>query len=287
MKNFPYEVEMNRISLQIKLQNDKMGKAEKRIADWILNNSGKIISLSIVELAEQCDCGEATIVRFAKRLGLNGFQELKFSLASESGASPVNTNITAQDSAFDIYQKVCNDIYLSLEKTKGSLNEASLSEAADKICKAGKIIVLGLGNSSSIALDASHKFMRAELNAIAYTDNHMQVIAASHLTENDIAIGISHSGSSKDVVEALKLAKEHGATTIAITNSGKSPILKQSDIVLATSSTETQYSILALNSRIAQLAIIDTLYFYIVCKHSDDALKSIQETEHSLLTKKY
>ncbi|MBQ3088148.1 MAG: MurR/RpiR family transcriptional regulator [Clostridia bacterium] len=278
---------MDRISLQIKLLYDKMGKAEKRIADWIFENPGKIISLSIVELAEQCECGEATIVRFAKRLRLNGFQELKFSLASENGGSPASNHITESDSAFEIYQKVCNDIYLSLEKTKSSLKENLLGEAAEKICKANKIVIFGLGNSSAIAIDASHKFMRAGLNAISYTDNHMQVIAASHLKENDVAIGISHSGSSKDVVEALKIAKEHNATTIAITNSGKSPILRQSDIVLSTASEETRYNILALNSRIAQLAIIDTLYFYIVYSRSKDALRSIQETEHSLLTKKY
>ncbi|MEE1245074.1 MAG: MurR/RpiR family transcriptional regulator [Acutalibacteraceae bacterium] len=278
---------MDRISLQIKLLYDKMGKAEKRIADWIFENPGKIISLSIVELAEQCECGEATIVRFAKRLQLNGFQELKFSLAAENGGSPASTHITEADSAFEIYQKVCNDIYLSLEKTKSSLKENLLDEAAEKICKANKIVIFGLGNSSAIAIDASHKLMRAGLNAISYTDNHMQVIAASHLKENDVAIGISHSGSSKDVVEALKIAKEHNATTIAITNSGKSPILRQSDIVLSTASEETQYNILALNSRIAQLAIIDTLYFYIVYSRSKDALRSIQETEHSLLTKKY
>lgn len=278
---------MDRITLQMKLKYDKMGKTEKKIADWISENPGKIISLSIVELAEQCECGEATIVRFAKKLGLNGFQELKFSLAAENGGSPASTHITERDSAFEIYEKVCNDIYLSLEKTKNSLKDKSLSEAAETICKANRIVIFGLGNSSAIAIDASHKFMRAGLNAIAYTDNHMQVIAASHLQKNDVAIGISHSGSSKDIVEALKVAKEHNATTIAITNSGKSPILKQSDIVLSTSSQETQYNILALNSRIAQLAIIDTLYFYVVYNRSNDALESIQETEHALLTKKY
>ena len=88
-------------------------------------------------------------------------------------------------------------------------------------------------------------------------------------------------------MEALKIAKEHGASTVAVTNSGKSPILKQSDIVLATSSEETQYNILALNSRIAQLTIIDSLYFYVIHNRSKEALESIQETEHSLLSKKY
>ncbi len=278
---------MDKTALNIKLLYDKMGKAEKHIADWILDNPGEIISLSIVDLAEKCGCGEATIVRFAKRLGFAGYQELKFVLGNQSGKTQVSTHITAEDDAYTIYEKVCNDIYLSLEKTKSSLDKKSLSLAADKICQAKKIVIFGLGNSASVATDLSHKLLRAGLNAIAYSDNHMQVIAASHLEEGDVAIGISHSGSSKDIVEALKTAREQGAATIAITNRGKSPILKHSDIVLQTSADETQYSILALNSRIVQLAIVDTLYFYIVYNRSEEAQESIRQTEKSLLTKKY
>ena len=115
----------------------------------------------------------------------------------------------------------------------------------------------------------------------------MQMIVASHLSEGDVVIGVSHSGSSRDIVDALKVAREHGAKTVAITNVGKSPIDKVSDIVLHTSSTETEYSILALNSRIAQLAIVDTLYYYVVYNLSDKALESIKETERSLMSKKY
>lgn len=278
---------MDKTSLNIKLLYSEMGKAEKQIADWILNNPGQIISLSIVELAEQCGCSEATIVRFSKRLGLSGYQELKISLASESGTSTVNANITSSDSAYEMFEKVSNDIYFSLELTKKSLDPESMSVAANKICSANKIVVFGLGNSASIATDASHKFLRAGLNCVAYSDNHMQVIAASHLGKGDVAIAISHSGSSKDIVDALKIAKEHGATTITVSNKGKSPILKFSDVVLATSASETQYNILALNSRIAQLAIIDALYFFVVYNLSNKALESIKDTEHSLLTKKY
>lgn len=278
---------MEKTTLNIRLLYNEMGKAEKQIADWIEQNPGKIISMSIVELAEQCKCSEATIVRFSKRLGLSGYQELKISLASEGGSSYVSTNIKDDDSAYDIYTKVCNDIYMSLEKTKKSLKPESMALAAEKICKAKKIVIFGLGNSASVAIDASHKFLRAGLSAVAYTDNHMQVIAASHLSDGDIAIAISHSGSSRDIVEALKIAKDHGAATIAITNSGKSPILKQADIVLSTTADETRYNILALNSRIVQLAIIDSLYFYVVNNQSESTISSIKETEHSLLTKKY
>ena len=134
-------------------------------------------------------------------------------------------------------------------------------------------------------MDASHKMFRLGLHSTAYTDNHMQSIAASHTTANDVVIGISHSGRSKDVIQALKIAKDNGAATISLTNQGKSPIEKVSDIVLHTVSDETNYRILGLSSRIAQLAIIDTLYSYLVC-HIDNAQEEILKTESSLQMKK-
>ena len=246
----------------------------------------KIKMLSIVELAEKCKCSEATIVRFSRKVGLDGYQDLKIALASETRPT-VSTTITANDTAGEMFDKVCNEIYCSLELTKRALDPAKLALAADAICRAKKIALFGLGNSASVALDASHKFIRAGLNATACSDNHMQMIVASHLAEGDVAVGVSHSGSSKDIVEALKVAREHGATTIAVTNVGKSPIDKVSDVVLHTSSSETEYSILALNSRIAQLAIVDTLYYYVVFNLSDKAVEAIKETERSLRSKKY
>ena len=278
---------MNNTTLQIKLKYDEMGKAEKKIADWLSQNPGEIIPLSIVELAEKCDCSEATIVRFAKRLGFSGYQGLKISLAQEHGTQTVNTDITGSESCFEIYEKMCQEIYMSLEKTKKSLSGEELSRAAEKIMSASKIVIFGLGNSASIAVDAAHKLLRAGCGAVAYTDNHMQSIAASQLTENDVAIGISHSGSSTDIVDALKIAKSNSACTICITSKGKSPIIKVSDIKLRTDADETKYSILALNSRIAQLAIIDTRYTYIVSRLDQKALKAIEATEAALLTKKY
>ncbi len=278
---------MERTSLQIKVLYDEMGRAEKKIADWIIANPGKLIPLSISELADECKCSEATIVRFARRLGFDGYQALKISLAREENPRDVSEGISGEDSPFEIFEKVTNDIYCSLERTRKVIDRDSLALAAEKILSAGRIITLGLGNSASIAVDMSHKFLRAGCDAVAYTDNHMQAIAASHLSERDVAIGISHSGSSKDIVDALRIAKERGATTIALTNYGKSPIIKVSDIVLQTVSDETQHSILALNSRIAQLAIVDALYFYIVFRRGEAATSSIELTEKALLSKKY
>lgn len=281
---------MNSIIFRIKTMYNEMGPAEKKIADWLLDNQGEIISLSISELAEKCGCGEATIVRFARRLGLEGYQGLKLFIAQEASNSynVIDKEIIAKgDSCLSIFSKISNDIYRSLEYTKKVLDENTLIKAAKKISEARRIAIFGLGNSSAIAIDAQHKFLRAGLSAAAYCDNHMQAIVASHLTKDDVAIGISHSGSSIDVVEALRLSKEAGATTISITNFGKSPIIKQSDIVLYTASEETKYTIFGMYSRIAQLAIIDTIYTYIVLHKSEEALKAIRATEMALQNKKY
>ena len=266
-----------------------MGNSERRIADWITQNFQEIIGFSISELANRCGCGEATIVRFSRRLGLSGYQELKLKIAQESAntASGGVIGIETGDSCYEIFTKRINDIAIALENTRSVLDPKEIEKAACTIKDARRIVIFGLGNSASIAVDAQHKFLRAGLDAIAYCDNHMQAIAASHLHIGDVAIGVSHSGASIDVVDALKTARETGATTICITNFGKSPINEYSDIVLNTRSDETKYSILAMSSRIAQLAIFDAIYTYIVMHSNKAAVRAIKDAETALHSKKY
>ena len=265
-----------------------MGPGEKKIADYILADTQGIISGSVTELAEKCGCGDATVVRFSRRVGFEGFQALKIGIAGEIGStSSVGTEITKDDTCFNIFKKRINDISLSLNSTESILNADDLERAALLIMKARRVAVFGLGNSAAIAMDAAHKFLRLGLDAQSCTDNHMQAIIASHLDRQSVAIGISHSGSSKDIVEALRLSKIGGATTVCITNYGSSPIVDASDIALFTKSEETKHSILGMSSRIAQLTIFDAIYTYIVI-HSDKAsVQAIYNTEIALQNKKY
>ena len=153
--------------------------------------------------------------------------------------------------------------------------------------RADRIVIFGLGNSAAIAQDAAHKFLRLGLSAQSCCDNHLQAIVASHLRRGSVAIGISHSGSSKDIVDALRLCKICGATTVCITNHGSSPIVDASDIALFTKSDETKHSILAMSSRIAQLAILDSIYTYIVLNADKASRQAIYNTEIALQNKKY
>ncbi len=281
-----YNKNMKNTLLDIKIAYSKLGASEKRIADYILSHPEKMVSLSISELADLSGSSEPTITRFSRRLGFSGFQQLKISMAGAESGRNVTEEISVSDEPSVVFDKVANDIYCSLEKTKKLIDNDDFKKACDKIIRAERIIVFGLGNSSSVATDAAHKLLRLGYDANAYTDNHMQVIAAAHLNENCVVLAVTHSGSSKDVVDALKTAKSCGAATIVITDENKSPVYKYSDFVLATSSDEINYRILGLTSRITQLAIVDTMYYYVTC-HTENSGEKIQQTLNALSSKKY
>ena len=285
---FIMRYKMESVLHKIRFSFKDMGPAEKKIADYILNHTGEIISASISDFSAKCGCGDATVVRFSHRLGLEGYQELKLRIATELNASSsISSEIEKNDSCFEIFQKRIADVSDSLRNTESVLDASALDVAARTVMNADRIVIFGLGNSAAIAQDAAHKFLRLGLAAQSCSDNHMQAIIASHLKRGSVAIGISHSGSSKDIVDALRLCKICGATTICITNYGSSPIVDASDIALFTKSEETKHSILAMSSRIAQLAILDSIYTYIVLNSDKASKQAIYNTEIALQNKKY
>ena len=262
---------MNRTLLQAQLLYNDMGKSEKRVADWLFSHSGEILPYSISDLASMCESSEATIVRFSKRLGCTGYQDLKIALAREHDKKVIAPNITADDDCFSIFEKVCNDAYMSLERTKKTLSPEAMTAAVRAIANSGKVVLIGLGTSAQVAEDASNKLLRAGYNSVAYADTHMQAIAVSQLRAGDTVIGISQSGASKDVVESMKVAKSRGAHTIAITSRERSPIARLSEIVLLTDTEETRHSTLGLNSHLARLVVIDALCYKLVYENAEHA----------------
>ncbi len=276
---------MNRTLLQAQLMYDDMGRSEKKVADWLFSHSGEVLPYSITDLASKCESSEATIVRFSKRLGCRGYQDLKLTLAKEHEKKVVAPVITKDDDCFSIFEKVCNDAYMSLERTKKTLSAENMSRAMEAISSARRVVLIGLGTSAQVAEDASNKLLRAGCNSSAYADTHMQAIAVSQLKAGDVVIGISQSGSSKDIVESMKVARAHGATTISITSKERSPIARQSDILLLTDTEETMHSTLGLNSHISRLILIDALCYKIVYQNTALA-HSVGESEAELQSKR-
>ncbi len=255
----------------------------------MMENQDKMIYFSITDLAEQCKTSEATIIRVCRKLGYSGFQEMKINVARElvDPIERIHEEIDIEDNSTELIEKIFSSNIKTITMTKSVLDPKEIEKACDSILKSNKIVVIGLGNAGAIALDAAHKFLRLGFNVSGYTDNHLQAIASSVIKEGDVMLGISHSGSSRDIVESMDLARKNKAITICITSYGKSPITFVSDIKLFTASTETKYRTFALSSRIAELSIIDTLYTYLALKKGNEAIANFEGVEKALLSKKY
>jgi len=274
--------------LKIDAKKSTLSKSERLVCDYILDHPDEIIYLSVSELAERSGVSDATVIRASQKLGSKSYQDLKISLAQDivTPLQAVNEEITPEDLPHTVVEKVFQGILLTLESTYKILDISMLEKAANAIMNAGRIGICGLGNSNSIAVDLQHKLMRLGLDATAFTDSHMQIIAANFLGEGDLLFCVSHSGSSKDIVHAATVAKENQALVISLTKLGNSPLAEISDIPLHTISNETRYRQTALSSRLAQMAIIDVLYTLIALK-KEDSIEGFFKIDRSLIHTKF
>ncbi|MGY3572790.1 MurR/RpiR family transcriptional regulator [Vibrio paucivorans] len=244
--------------------------SSKRIADYVTANPEQISTFSIAELSQEVNAGDATIIRFCRTLGFNGYQDFKLMLAVEvSNAKTVepsilDTDVTPEDSPEMIGKKLQSSIDHVLSETLNLLNFAELDAAAELAKNANAIYFFGVGSSGITAESAKYKFMRIGLNVDAYTNNHFMYIKASLLKPGDIAIGISHSGDSTETTKALKLAKDNGATTVAITHNPRSAITKYADKVLVNGNRQGQLQGDSIGTKISQLFVLDLMYTLLV-----------------------
>ena len=258
--------------------------AERRVANQILDNPSEAVHLSITELATRSEVSDATVVKFCKRLGYKGFQEFKILLAQDVAVQPepIYGAVEPDNDVRTIKEKIFQANITALQDTAKVLDTEALESAVQAMARAREIHFYGLGASGIVALDAEQKFSRIGLLASAFVDAHMQITRAVLLKPQDVAIGLSYSGETLEIVEALQAARSAGAVTIAITNFSASTVAQKADLVLLTSSQENIFRSGAISSRIAQLSTIDTLFIAVALVDYTRSQESIEKTREIL-----
>lgn len=263
---------------------NELTASEKKIANYIFNNSESVSKLSTGELAELSKTSAASITRFARKLGFNSFQELKIDIAKSvainvsSGDENVYEAVSVNDSTREIIRKIALENINAIEETVSVLDEESISQAIKAISKAEKIYIYGVGESGLVGLDLQYKLMRINKQANMFLDSHSQLASAIYIKKDDVAIGISHSGRTLEVYKALETAKKQGAITISITKYGKQPVSNVADINLYTASVEKNLRTGAIASRIAQLTVVDIVFIGVAKNNFGEITKYLQRT---------
>ena len=258
------------IFVKIKFLYPSLTKSEKRAADIALEEPEKVINYTLSDYSKNADCSDASIMRFCRKLGLSGLKELKQQLSDVSSTAYDNgvNKIRSGDDAYTIFKKIVWQYEKTLQDTLFLCNE-DFDRAISAVAEAKRIVFFGIGDAWVVCNFAFTKFQRLGLNAATYTDTAQALVSAGQLREGDLAVGISFSGETKLVVDALRLAKENRATTLCITHYPSCELVKYSDIKIFTATTDYTPGHEEIARGTAEFAIIDTLYMGVVVRNSD------------------
>jgi RpiR family carbohydrate utilization transcriptional regulator len=259
---------------------------ERLIAEYILKDPERTLSSSIAELRDGTGSSVGSIVAFCRSLGLQGFAGFKIALAREmtqsafSGFGGTANGVPHRSSVFD---EVFQFQVASLTETLQINSQETLRQVAMTLDRGRHIEIFSIGISYPIAYLASCKFRLIGLPVNTEFDSHMQLVAATQLQKGDVALGISCSGSTRETVHCLEVARSRGAKTICLTNSMKSPITEHADLKLFATPSEVKYFQAPLASRITQLAIVDALFVFLARKHKERSSMRLFKAGEELL----
>ena len=273
----------------VRMHLDDLRESEKKVARVVLESPGQVIYRSISELAEEAGTSEPTVLRFCRALGFRGYHDLKIQLAQDlvPEVKNIHEDVTARDDPATLVRKVLNANAIAIADTLETLDPAQVDKAVRILARADRIEFVGFGGSAAVAMDAYHKFFRIGIPCGWQDDPHMQAMSAALMTHRCVVVAISHSGSSKDIMETLEIAKGAGAATVAIVSHRKSPVASLADIALCVHSRETGYKPEPMSSRIAHLCAIDVLAVGVALKRSRDFMAGVQKTRKALVNKRY
>lgn len=243
-----------------------LARAEQRVAKVVLEDPSRVARQSITEVALAADTSETTVTRFCKAIGVGGYPQLRIALAADTARTAARTSrsyggdIEAGDELATVVSKIGFMDARAVEETTEQLEIVVLRQVVEAVAHTSRVDIYGLGASAFVAGDLQQKLHRIGKIGFAWSDTHVMLTSATILGPGDVAIAISHSGATSDTVNALRIARERGATTVAITNFPRSPISKVAEHVLTTAARETTFLTGATASRIAQLTVIDCLF---------------------------
>lgn len=263
---------------------------ERTIEEYVFANKDQIPHLSVKGLAQKSHTSDASVLRFCKTLGYRGYRDFIVAVSAALGSADKTeseyTDIQPGDDLQTIITNVSRNNRKSIEDTMSVIDRDAIGRAVELLRKASRIDFYGIGASGLVCMDAQQKFTRIGKTCFAYTDGHSQLTAASILKSGDVAVLISNSGDTLDILNTLEVAKESKATIIAITRYVKSELANEADLVLNFSTPEITIRSGAMGSRIAMLNIVDILFTGVASANYKN-VKALLTKTHNVLAGKH
>ncbi|MCI8908455.1 MAG: MurR/RpiR family transcriptional regulator [Angelakisella sp.] len=268
----------------------KLTATERKAADYLMGHLSQAQFLSISELAEACGVAEATISRFCRRLGYGGYSAFKLAIAKSLAPAPhplgeARGEVGPEDSVLVMGEKLLHTNTSVMSQTLGLLNPETLGRAADLLCGARQVYCMGQGGSMILAMEAAHLFSTCWPHYHAVQGSHIQAITAALLGEEDVLLFFSYSGSTRDILDLMQVARERRCKIILVTRFPKSPGAALADVVLQCGSDEGPLQMGTVPARISQLFLVDILFNEVCRRNLPEAMQNRERTASALAAK--
>lgn len=280
--------DLKSVGPRIRMMMPNLTPLEARVVDTVFGRRDFSDATALKDVAEDAGVSEAMVVKISKKLGFSGYRDFRQQVAGyvRLPIAEMHEELSPEDTAAEIVHKVFRASMQALEETLAIADIGAFERAADFIYRARQRDLYGVGGSAQIARDVAHKFLRIGVRASVHDDAHMMAMSASLLGTDDVAMAFSHSGATLVTMEALQIARNNGARTIAITNYLGSPITEIADVVLC--STARGSPLIGENAaaRIAQLNILDAIFVLIAQRDYKAAESHLARTQGAVRAKR-
>src|SRR5438067_3163303 len=264
--------------------------ALRRVAEQVLGDPAAAARATIVELAERSGTSPATVTRFCRALGFEGYAELRLGIAGETGraarqagwAVDIGREIQPEDSLERVLHQIMAADSRALGDTSALLDLKAVARAADAITASRRVDIYGISGSALVGAEMQLCLHRIGLAAWSWTDVHNGLASAALLRPGDVALAVSHTGQTRETIEMLAEAGSSGATTIALTSSLRSPLAEVADIVLVHALQNTTFRTDALSGRHPQLVVLDLLYIAVAQRTHDRSHAAFRATARAV-----
>ncbi len=281
------------MSILIKLrENRDFSNNERLVAKYLIDNYMDIKNIDGRKISKETYTSLSSVTRMCKRLGFKGFMELKMLLIEEianlnsENLSFENSDVEKNYSTKMIIDKLNKLSIESLKETKLLQDIDTIDKVVDLITKKSIMDFYGMGASHMVCLDAEYKFMRAGKLTNVYKAFDQQYIQALNSTDNNLAIIVSYSGMTKEMIDIADILKDKNIDTVSITRYSDNEVAKRCKYNLYVTSKEALKRSAAIYSRISMLNMIDVIYFKYFNEKYEDVSKRIIETKISKIKEK-
>lgn len=276
----------------IKQHYHRFSVTEKKVADYFLKIGNSAVTKTIANISADIEVSQATIFKFVKKIGFNGFQDFKISIAKNTNLSVIDpsmiayTDIDENDSSYQIANKVINANIASINNFLQSITEKNLDNILSMIYNSETIHFFGMGGSSVVAFDSYQKFLRTKYKCDYIFDYHLQLMYTTKLSDKDLIFLFSHSGQS---IETLNLAKEITKTPaklVVLTGNSTSELINLADETIIAYSQESKFRTESLSARILYLSLMDVIYINVMYHDNIDSYESMDNIRSALSVSK-